>query len=63
MRFWKHLVGSMIRLVGVFMALAGVGSSVLGLPFVLPVPTVTAGVVSYLIGRRVMLSYGPYRKA
>ncbi len=62
MRFWKYLVGSMIRLSGVLTALVGIGSSALGLSIVLTVPLVIAGVVLYLVGRRLMLAYGPYGK-
>ena len=63
MRFWKYLLGSMIRLSGVFAALVGFVSAAFGLSIVFAIPAVIVGVVLYLVGRWLMLSYGPYRKA
>ena len=45
MRFWKYLIGSMIRLSGVFTALVGFGSTAFGLSIVLAIPAVIVGVV------------------
>ena len=56
MRFWKYLIGSMVRVSGVIMVLFGLGSSAFEVPVTIGIPIAVSGVVLYLIGRKPMIS-------
>jgi hypothetical protein len=56
LRFWKYLVGSMIRVAGIIMALVGFGSSAFGIGLIIGILITISGVILYLLGRRLMIS-------